>query len=57
MNARIARQRQQLIENTLAGLEAILCKDKTLLQELDPEQEQRLKILVGIATHKGYCDL
>lgn len=57
MNAREARQRQQLIENTLAGLKAILVDDKTLLQELDPRQEERLKILVGLAAHKGYIDL
>ena len=56
MNARIARQRQQLIEGTLAGLEAILSKDKTLLQELEPKQEYRLKLLIGLAVHKGYVE-
>lgn len=57
MNARVARQRQQLIENTLAGLKAILVDDKTLLAEMDPEQEDRFANLLGIAVHKGLADL
>lgn len=52
MNARVARQRQQLIWNTLTGLKALLIDDKTLLQELDPEQERLLKDLIELGVHK-----
>lgn len=56
MNQRQARQRQQLIENTLAGLKALM-EDQTLLAELDPGQEVKLKLLMGLAAHKGYIQL
>ena len=52
MNQREARRRQQLIENTLAGMEAILIDDKTLLQELDPIQEERFKDLLELGVLK-----
>lgn len=57
MNARVARQRQQLIWNTLVGLKAILVDDTTLLAEMDPDQEGMLKNLVELAIHKGYVEL
>jgi hypothetical protein len=52
MNQREARRRQQLIENTLAGMKAILIDDKTLLQELDPLQEERFKDLLELGVLK-----
>jgi len=48
MNQREARKRQQVIELTLAGLDE---------QELNPEQEERFKSLIGLAVHKGYVEL
>lgn len=57
MNARTAAKRQQLIWNTLIGLKAILVDDTTLLQELDPDQEQLLKDLVEMAVHKMEIEL
>lgn len=46
MNARLARKRQQVIELTLAGLNEMLVENKTLLQEMDPEQEARFEKLI-----------
>lgn len=46
MNQREARKRQQLIENTLAGLNEMLVNNKSLLAEMNPEQEQRLAELL-----------
>jgi len=57
MNQREARKRQQVIELTLAGLDEMLVNNKSLLQELNPEQEERFKSLIGLAVHKGYVEL
>lgn len=57
MNARVARKRQQVIELTLAGLKEMLVENKSLLAEMDPEQEERFKTLIGLAVHKGYAEL
>lgn len=46
VNQREARKRQQLIENTLAGLEEIL--GTNLHQEMDPEQEVWLIKLLAL---------
>lgn len=55
MNAREAKRRQQLIVDTLYGLKQILTTN--LIQELDPEQEDSFKDLVGLAVHKGMVEL
>lgn len=57
MNQCEARKRQQVIETTLAGLKAMLMDDKTLLLEMDPSQEERFSLLLGIAIHKGLADI
>lgn len=57
MNQREARKRQQVIELTLAGLREILVNNKSLLAEMNPEQEGRFKDLIGLAAHKGYVEL
>lgn len=49
MNAREARKRQQVIELTLAGLNEMLVNNRTLLQELNPEQEDRFAELISLA--------
>lgn len=46
MNQREARKRQQVIELTLAGLKEMLVNNKSLLAEMNPEQEQRLAELL-----------
>lgn len=46
MNQREARKRQQVIELTLAGLNEMLVNNKSLLAEMNPEQEQRLAELL-----------
>lgn len=57
MNQREVRKRQQVIELTLAGLREILVNNKSLLAEMNPEQEGRFKDLIGLAVHKGYVEL
>lgn len=57
MNQREVRKRQQVIELTLAGLNEMLVNNKSLLAEMNPEQESRFKNLIGLAAHKGYIDL
>lgn len=47
MDARTARKRQQLIENTLAGMKAIFVDDATLVMEMDPQQENRMVELLS----------
>ena len=49
MNQREARKRQQVIELTLAGLKEILVNNRSLLAELDPEQEGRFADLLTLA--------
>lgn len=46
VNQREARKRQQVIELTLAGLNEMLVNNKSLLAEMNPEQEQRLAELL-----------
>lgn len=49
MNQREVRKRQQVIELTLAGLNEMLVNNKTLLAEMDPEQEHRFEKLIKLA--------
>lgn len=49
MNQREARKRQQVIELTLAGLNEILVNNRTLLAEMNPEQEGRFADLLELA--------
>lgn len=57
MNAREAKRRQQLIHDTLFGLRAMLTEDQTLLQEMDPDQEQAFKDLIELAVHRGIVEI
>lgn len=57
MNAATAKRRQQLIWNTIIGLKAMLIDDKTLIDEMDPDQEKLFKDLIGIAVHKDLVEL
>ena len=49
MNQREARKRQQVIELTLAGLKEMLVNNRSLLAEMDPEQEGRFADLLTVA--------
>lgn len=50
MNQREAARRQKIIHDTLTGLGEILTTN--LLQELNPEQEEVLKKLLGLGVLK-----
>jgi hypothetical protein len=55
MNQREAARRQQLITDTLHGLKVILTTN--LIQELDPAQEDTLKLLLGMGVLKMEVEL
>ena len=55
MNQREAKRRQQLITDTLHGLKLILTTN--LHQELDPGQEETLKLLLGMGVLKMEVEL
>jgi hypothetical protein len=55
VNQREAARRQQLIVDTLHGLKLILTTN--LIQELDPAQEEALKLLLGMGVLKMEVEL
>ena len=55
VNQREAKRRQQLITDTLHGLKLILTTN--LHQELDPGQEETLKLLLGMGVLKMEVEL